>query len=110
MEYNGYVVGPVIRRLRQARKLTLDQVSEKTGLSISSIKQLEQGGRNMSMNSLYLFMEAFGCDANTVLNITPKIEGGLSIDKKLELLPISKREYLTELFLFILERMEHFVP
>lgn len=106
MEYNGYMVGPVIRRLRQDRKLTLDQVSERTGLSISSIKQLEQGGRNMSMSSLYLFMAAYQCDANTILNIEQNTDDKSSIDRKLETLPAGKREYFTRTFLFMLEHTD----
>lgn len=66
MEYDGYTVGPNLRQLRTDRKLTLEQVSELTGLSTSSIKQLEQGGRNLSMKSLFLFMAAYECDANTL--------------------------------------------
>ena len=62
-EYDGYTVGPKLRQLRKDRKLSVYQVSEMTGLSNSSIKQMEQGGRNLSMNSLYLFMDAYKCDA-----------------------------------------------
>ena len=65
-EYDGYTVGPKLRQLRKDRKLSVYQVSEMTGLSNSSINQMEQGGRNLSMNSLYLFMDAYKCDANTI--------------------------------------------
>lgn len=55
MQYDGYSVGPVVRQLRLDRKMTIDKVSELTGLSNSSIQQIEQGGRNLSMKSLYLY-------------------------------------------------------
>ena len=70
MEYDGNVVGPRLRELRKNKKMTLDEVSELTGLSISTLSQLEQGGRRMSLSSLYAFMNAFQCDANTLLNIS----------------------------------------
>lgn len=69
MKYDGYQIGPAIRQIRKDRCLTVDQVSELTGLSNSSINQIEQGGRNLSMKTLFLFMSVFDCDANTVLNI-----------------------------------------
>lgn len=70
MEYDGIVIGPRLRELRKNRKLTLDKASELTGLSVSTLKQIEQGGRRLSMASLYLLMTAYQCDANTVLNIS----------------------------------------
>lgn len=105
MEYNGYLIGPVIRQLRIDRKFTLDQMSEKTGLSISSIKQVEQGGRNLSMRSLYLFMEALNCDANTILKIQKaETDIALSIDGQLEALPEEQKEFLLKSFLFMLKQ------
>ena len=107
MEYDGYVIGPIIRQLRLDRKLTLDQVSELTGLSISSIKQLEQGGRNLSMKSLFLFMEAYQCDANTILDIS--IESSTdkkadSIDACLDLLSGEQKKYLKQSFIYMIEQ------
>ncbi len=82
--YDGYAVGPKLRQLRKDRKLSVYQVSEMTGLSNSSINQMEQGGRNLSMNSLYLFMAAYKCDANTILDINLK-----ETDKKTESIEVT---------------------
>ena len=49
-KYDGYTVGPNLRQLRKDKKLSVYQVSELTGLSNSSINQIEQGGRGLSMN------------------------------------------------------------
>ena len=68
-KYDGYTVGPNLRQLRKDKKLSVYQVSELTGLSNSSINQIEQGGRGLSMNGLYLLMDAYQCDANKLLNI-----------------------------------------
>lgn len=78
-KYDGYEIGPNLRRIRKNKKLSVYQVSEMSGLSNSSINQMEQGGRSMSMNTLYLLMSIYQCDANTLLNIE---ETNLDADKK----------------------------
>ena len=97
MEYDGNVVGPRLRELRKNRKMTLDEVSELTGLSISTLKQLEQGGRRLSIGSLYLFMDAYQCDANTLLNIATN-ETKNQPDLGLDRLPHSAKEKCMEVF------------
>lgn len=107
MEYDGYEIGPILRQLRLDRKLTLDQVSELTGLSLSSIKQLEQGGRNLSMKSLFLFMEAYQCDANSILNISMQSSTDKkadSIDACLDILPGEQKKYLKQSFIYMIEQ------
>lgn len=98
-EYDGCKVGPVLRRLRKERKMTVDYVSEVTGLS----NQLEQGGRNLSMKSLYILMDAYQVDANTVLALEPKVSEH-PIDDFLNKLSQEKKEYFTKSFLYMLEQ------
>jgi transcriptional regulator with XRE-family HTH domain len=105
--YDGYAVGPKLRQLRKDRKLSVYQVSEMTGLSNSSINQMEQGGRNLSMNSLYLFMDVYKCDANTILdinNIEKTDKKTESIDEMLTNLPEEKQAYLKQTFKFMIEQ------
>lgn len=107
MKYDGYTVGPIIRQLRKDKKLTLEQVSEKTGLSRSSITQLEQGGRNLSMKSLFLLMSVFECDANEILNIVEEQsihKNNDSIDAHLKSLPVQQQEYLKQSFIYMIEQ------
>ncbi len=107
MRYDGYTVGPNIRQLRKDKKLSLYQVSEKTGLSQSSITQVEQGGRNLSMKSLYLLMEAYECDANKILNImkdSDLVSNTDSIDARLKELPEEQQNYLKQTFLYMLDQ------
>ena len=105
MEYDGNVIGPRLRELRKSRKLTLDKVSELTGLSISTLKQVEQGGRRLSMASLYLLMTVYRCDANTVLNIPADMSEKHFLEMKLEELPEDKKEKCRELFEQIIEML-----
>ena len=103
MTYQGYTVGPAVRKLRQDNHLTVDEIAECTGLSVSTINKLEQGLRKMTMDTMFQLMEAFECDANTILCIG-KIENHNSIDSKLQCLPADKREYLEKTFAFMIEQ------
>ena len=106
MKYCGYDVGPVLKQIRMDKGLTREQVSEKAGLRVSTIKQIEQGGRSLSMNSLYSLMEIYECDANTVLNIEGKSLLDSSIDERLLRLPKATRDYFVNSFLFMLDNAE----
>lgn len=107
-KYNGYEIGPNLRQIRKDRKLSVYQVSELTGLSNSSINQIEQGSRGLSMNALYLLMDTYRCDANTLLNIeettsdTDKNEQ--SIDSLLAGLPTNQQNYLRNTFEFMIQQ------
>lgn len=102
MRYEGYVVGPVVRQLRRSRGLSIYEASELTGLSISSLNQIEQGGRNMSMKTLFLFMSAYEVDANTVLDIKDR-QNANSVDNRLAGLPEDQRKYFADTFLYMLD-------
>lgn len=107
--YEGYVIGPHIRQMRKDRKWSVNEMAERTGLSNSSVEQIEQGGRNLSIRSLYLYMNAYGCDANTVLGIEEQREEGVSIDEKIKEFPKEKQELLVSSFMMILEQVKKFV-
>lgn len=112
MKYDGIIVGPVIRQLRKERNLSVYDVSEKTGLSHSSINQIEQGGRGLSMKSLYLFMSVFNCDANTILAISDKEiakKKANSIDEQLDKLPKEQKEYFMNSFIYMLNQADRLV-
>lgn len=105
MQYDGFVVGPGIRALRKKSTYTLEALSEKTGISVSNIKRIEQGNRNLSMRNLYGIMDAFGVDVNTVLNINP-VMNKYSIDARLDNLDEKQRTFLFKIFSFMLEQVE----
>lgn len=108
MKYDGYVVGPILRKLREDRGYSLTRLSEVTGLSVSTLIQMEQGGRNLSIKSLYVLMELYKVDANTILGIN-KREDCKSIDTRLAKMEKEKRAYFTASFLFMLENAEAIV-
>ena len=99
MKYEGYKIGPVIRDIRKDKGLLIEEV--KTGISVSTLGQVEQGGRNLSMKNLYMLMEVYETDANTLLAIecTPD-----SLDSRLKQLPADKQDYLKKTFDFMIEQ------
>ena len=56
MKYEGYKIGPVIRDIRKDKGLLIEEVAAKTGISVSTLGQVEQGGRNLSMKNLYTWV------------------------------------------------------
>lgn len=101
MKYEGYKIGPVIRDIRKDKGLLIEEVAAKTGISVSTLGQVEQGGRNLSMKNLYMLMEVYETDANSLLAIecTPD-----SLDSRLKRLPADKQDYLKKTFDFMIEQ------
>lgn len=56
-----------IKALREERKLTLEQLSEMVGLSVSYVSRLEKGGRNLSVKHIDAFARAFGVPRERIL-------------------------------------------
>ena len=51
-QYEGYEIGPILREIRKDKRLTVEDVADTAGISVSTLSQLEQGGRNLSIRSL----------------------------------------------------------
>lgn len=100
--YNRFEVGPILRNLRMERGLTIDKVSEITGLSDVTVTKMESGNRNMTMRSLYLLMDAYKVDANTILGID-KCEAKFSVDEKLSKMSAAQQKYFRTTFMFMLD-------
>lgn len=63
-------VGPVVRRMRQGAAMTLQQMSDNTGLSQSFLSQFERGRTQASISSLRLITDALGMNMNDVFEIS----------------------------------------
>lgn len=100
--YNSLEVGPILRNIRLDRGLTIDKVSEITGLSDVTVIKMESGNRNMTMRSLYLLMDAYKVDANTILGINES-EIEFSVDKKLSRMSALQQKYFRTMFMFMLD-------
>lgn len=101
MKYSSYEIGPSVRRMRKERRMTLEELSEKTGLSESTLNKIEIGNRNMSMQTLFALMNAFESDANSIL--LPNYQMDSSIEGELKLLPQKLRKPTREAFSKLIE-------
>lgn len=83
-QYEAIMIGPVLREIRKGKGLTVEDVADTIGVSVSTLSQIEQGGRNLSMRNLYALMDVYETDANTLLDLDSVSD---SIDSKLKRLP-----------------------
>lgn len=61
-----------IREHRTARDLTIEDLAERTGLSVSYVSRLEKGERNLSLRNLNLFAHALSLSASELLADAPQ--------------------------------------
>ena len=60
-------LGENIRRLRQDKGWTQSQLSDRTGIKIGHISNLEQEEGDPKLSTLYKLIHAFGCTPNALL-------------------------------------------
>ena len=59
-------IGTELRRLRKERKLTLKEVSERSGLSVSFLSQVERDVSTLTFTSVRKIVKALGVSMNVV--------------------------------------------
>lgn len=64
--------GATIRALRLGKKLTLAQLSEKTGLAVSTLSKLEIGSVSLSYDKLMSISKGLGVDMASLVNPKPQ--------------------------------------
>lgn len=112
VEYDGILIGQAVRDIRTERGLTIEELSDQVGKSVSHIHQLELGSRKMSVDLLLAFVSVLDTDANRILRIEKteavcdkgqKSSTEVSIDEELDKLPVLQREYLKKAFLNMIQ-------
>lgn len=68
---HGLAPGDVIRNLRKRREMTLSDVSQRTGLAVSTISKLEKGQASLSYDKLVLMSKALEVDISELLEASP---------------------------------------
>ena len=102
--YNKLRVGDNLRNIRENYGLTIAEVAERSELSDGMIMKLELGHRNMSIKTIFILMDVFDVDANTLLDVSSKT--GV-VDEILIKLPESQKKYLEESFKFMVKNIEN---
>ncbi len=64
-------VGPRLRRLRQRRDLTLSDLAQETGLSMSTLSRLEAGLRLPTLEQLLPLARAYGVTLDELVDAPP---------------------------------------
>lgn len=73
-------IGNKIRKLRKEKNLTLEELSKKTGLSLSYISLIERGLKNPSLKALEKIAECFGINPAIFFIENEEIEEKESIE------------------------------
>lgn len=94
-------LGSELRRLRKSRRLTLANVGEETGLSVSFLSDVERGRTKPSLDTLEKLADFYGVSVSEILLGT---EFGVSRDEKEY--PQGFQEFLHEIGGSIDEEME----
>ncbi|WP_430244981.1 XRE family transcriptional regulator [Neorhizobium sp. DAR64861/K0K2] len=57
-----------VREIRKDKSLTIEELAEATGLSVSYVGRLENGERNLSVKNMNLFADALGVEPQELLS------------------------------------------
>lgn len=104
MKYECWNVGSIIRQLRRDKNMTIDELSEAVGKSVSHITQVEEGTRRISIDLLYALVTELDTDANTILAIQNK-QGNISVDEELRKLSPEMRTYFSQQFVQMIKEI-----
>ncbi|MEV3981531.1 helix-turn-helix domain-containing protein [Nonomuraea sp. NPDC049758] len=77
-------VGPRLRALRQRRGVTLTQLAEATGISVSTLSRLESGGRRPTLELLLSLARAHQVPLDELIDVPP------TGDPRVHLRPVSR--------------------
>lgn len=81
---HNLTIGSKIKALRTAKKYTLKQLSEESGLSIGFLSQLERGMSTIAIDSLARIAEILGVDLSTFFTSSPDLDSRQPICRSFE--------------------------
>ncbi|MCP2261588.1 transcriptional regulator, XRE family with cupin sensor [Streptoalloteichus tenebrarius] len=91
--------GAEVRRLRQERQLTLDELAERSGVSRAALSKIERGERNPSLHSALQIAEALGRPLSELVGYTaatPTVVRGDEVSRMVDESTGAVREALLE--------------
>jgi transcriptional regulator with XRE-family HTH domain len=88
-------VGPRLRALRQERDTTLSELSDTTGISLSTLSRLESGDRRPTLELLLRLAQAHGVTLDELVDAPPTGDPRIHLKAvkrgEMTLLPLTKR-------------------
>ncbi len=67
-------IGAKIRRIRQAQRLTVQQLATKVGITRGAVSQIERGVSNPSIGTLKALADTLGITMGSLFDTTPAVE------------------------------------
>lgn len=104
MIYSRYKIGQKLRDIRIDNGLTIVELAERLGISVSHVNQIERGYRNMSLDLLMRYIDEFDVDANSILTCADKKTN--SIDDKLSSMSQDSKRYFLGVFNYMIQTRE----
>ena len=101
------MMGQRLKDLRRNAKNSMSQLAfaEEIGTCLGNISKIEQGLRFPTMEILYDYMNYFDGDANLLCGCDIEDQNMEdSVDARLEKLPLTVRNYLTAIFIEMIEK------
>ena len=100
------MMGQRLKELRRNAKNSMSQLTfaEEIGTCLGNISKIEQGLRFPTMEILYDYINYFDGDANSLCGCDESQNREDSIDAKLKKLPPAARNYLTGIFVEMIEK------
>lgn len=100
-------VGPRLRALRAERDLTLAQLSEQTGISISTLSRLESGGRRPTLELLVPLARSHGVTLDDLVDAPPTGDPRVHLrpvtEHGMTMVPLTRRAEGIQAFKVLLE-------
>ena len=102
-------VGPRLKQLRQRRNLTLSDLTERTGISSSTLSRLESGGRRPTLELLLPLARAHGVTLDELVDAPPTGDPRVNMrpiatDYGATVIPLSRRPGGIQAYKFVLPR------
>jgi transcriptional regulator with XRE-family HTH domain len=100
-------VGPRLKELRQRRDITLNELADETGISISTLSRLEAGLRRPSLEQLLPLARAYGVTLDELVDAPPTGDPRVNLrpiptDDGRTILPLSRRPGGIQAYKFVL--------
>ena len=80
MQYNHFITGRIIRKLREQRGLTQEVLSGLAAVSRSHLAEIETGHTNANVETLWKISEALGIKMSDLIQMVEQVieqEGGV---------------------------------
>jgi len=86
MSYNNNVIGKIIKYFRYINDISIKKLSDKTGISVTYITELEKGNKNnISIDILIKLSKGFNISSSSLMKIIEDVEENNLSDKVLML-------------------------